>query len=139
MVARWGGVFLVVAMTLCGCGSRAPETWTGSIDSHNDQVDFFEQAYDVSDVKVLCAATSSGLSVTITAPDGTQAQTVQGNDGSQKSDIVISGGGHDGQTLAGGAIWHPIPGGTAFDLEPEGTYDRVFYLHDGAAVCPARP
>lgn len=138
VVGRWGGVVVVVVVVfLAGCGSHSAErTWTGSIDSHNDQVDFFEQPYDVSDVKVLCASTSSGLSVTITAPDGTQARAVQGNDGSQKSDIAISGGGHDEQTLTGGAIWHNISGATAFDLEPDGTYDRIFYLHDGAAVCP---
>ena len=102
------------------------------------KIDFYDITYSTTDVKILCSATPSGVHITITAPDGTKAQATQRDDGSQKSDITISGGRHDQQILTNGAIWKSVNGDIGCELEPDGSYDNVFYMHDGAAVCPGR-
>lgn len=129
---------LAAGVLIAGCGGHDSVTWTGSFESMRKKIDFYDITYSTTDVKILCSATLSGVHITITAPDGTKAQATQRDDGSQKSDITISGGRHDQQILTNGAIWKSVNGDIGCELEPDGSYDNVFYLHDGAAVCPGR-
>lgn len=124
-----------------GCHTE-PSTppWSGIIDSHNNEVDFYGHTFDSTDVKVLCDNTKRGLRITLIAPDGTRVSAIHPADGSQKSDINVESSKANGsQTLSGGAVWVIRNDATGFILDTSGQYDRTFYLHDGGVLCPAAP
>ena len=131
----------VGAVSVAGCGTSQPAaaTWPGKFFSNTHTVDFYDQTYDITDVKILCSQDGAGLKILITAPDGTQVTSTQPPDGSQKSNIEVTGGNREAQTLTGGAVWKNVNGEWGFEGDPDDTDSHsVFYLHDGAAICPAR-
>lgn len=133
-------VTAVMAVSVSGCSSSQPaaETWPGKFFSTTRTVDFYDRTYDITDVKIVCSQAGGSLQVSITAPDGTQVTSTQPQDGSQKADIEVTGGGHESQTLTNGAVWKNVDGEWGFEGDP-GDVDShaMFYLHDGAAICPA--
>jgi hypothetical protein len=127
-------------MSVVGCGTSQPaaETWPGKFYSNPGKIDFYDQTYDITDVKILCSQGGDGLKILITAPDGTQVTSTRPQDGSQKADIQVTAGSHGPQTLAAGAVWNNVNGEWGFEGDPDDTESHsVFYLHDGAAICPA--
>jgi len=130
----------LAAASTAGCGTSqlAAETWPGQFYGNADKVDIYEQTYATTDVKLLCSKTGEQLKILITAPDGTQVTSTRPNDGSQKSDIQVTGGNHSPQTLINGALWSSVNHEWGFEGDPEDTDShKVFYLHDGSAYCPA--
>lgn len=129
----------LAAASVAGCGTSHPaaETWPGQFYGNADKVDVYGQTYATTDVKLLCSKTGDQLKILITAPDGTQVTATRPNDGSQKSDIQVTGGSHGQQTLTKGALWSSVNGEWGFEGDPEDTDShKTFYLHDGTAFCP---
>lgn len=139
--AAWTIMATAVISGGTGCHTETPTPpWGGIIDSHNNEVDFYGHTFDSTDVKVLCDNTKHGLQITLIAPDGTRASTINPSDGSQKSDINVKSSKDNGsQTLPGGAVWVIRNGATGFILDTSGQYDHTLYLHDGGVLCPAAP
>lgn len=130
----------VAAVSAAGCGTSQPaaETWPGKFFSNSHKINFYDQTYDTTDVKILCSQDSGGLKILITAPDGTQVTSTRPRDGSQRANIEVTGGSHQARTLAGGAVWKNPNGEWGFEGNPDDTKSHTtFYLHDGAALCPA--
>lgn len=134
-------IAVVAAASVAGCGAsqQTTETWPGKFFSNTHKVDFYDQTYDITDVKILCSSQDGeGLKILVTAPDGTQVTSIRPQDGSRKADIEVTGGSHGSQRLTGGAVWNNVNGEWGFEGDPDDTDSHsVFYLHDGAAICPA--
>lgn len=135
-------IIIATAATLAaGCGASQPAetSWPGKFYSNVGEIDFHGQSYAVTDVKILCSDSNEGLRIRITAPDGTEVTSTRPEDGSQKADIEVSGGGHEPQTLTGGAVWSNVNGEWGFEGDPDDTDSHTtFNLRDGAAICPAQ-
>lgn len=128
---------LTAAAFIAGCGTKTA-SWPGEFYGNADKVDIYGQTYSTTDVKLLCSKTGDQLKIQITAPDGTQVTSTRPNDGSKKADIQVTGGSHSPQTLINGALWSSPRGEWGFEGDPEDTDShKTFYLHDGAAYCPA--
>nr|WP_157681636.1 hypothetical protein [Mycobacterium sp. JS623] len=129
----------VLVIAGCSTSPSHPAPWPGKFFSNTHTIDFYDQTYNIADVKILCSQDDAGLKVVITAPDGTQVTAVRPKDGSQRSNVDVVGGDHAAQTLVDGAVWKSQDGEWGFEGNPDDTESHsVFYLHDGAAICPAR-
>lgn len=125
-------------MSGCSNSPRPPTSWPGKFFSNTHTIDFYDQTFNIDDVKILCSQDDSGLKIVISAPDGTQVTAVRPKDGSSRANIEVSGGKHAAQTLTDGAVWKNKDGEWGFEGNPDDTDSHsVFYLHDGAAICPA--
>ncbi|OKH61888.1 hypothetical protein EB73_29035 [Mycobacterium sp. SWH-M3] len=132
-------IIATAAIFVAGCGASQPATatWPGKFFSNPRKIDFYDQTYQISDVKILCSESNNGLTIRIAAPDGTEVTSTRPEDGSRKADIQVSGGGREPQTLTNGAVWNNVNGEWGFEGDPDDTDSHsVFYLHDGAAICP---
>lgn len=123
---------LIATTTACG-GSGLSQSWPGRIAASSN-VDFYDETFPSTDVKVLCSKKSSELTVRITGPTGESATASQKADGAQVSDITVVRN-NESKVLPGGAHWSTVSGETGFELDPSGDFDDIFYLHNGAAVC----
>lgn len=134
------GVFVVALGFVAGCGnSNGVASWPGRLDSPGRVVEFYGRPVEPSEIKVLCSsADGGGVSLRISGPDGLSAAASQKADGSQVSDLVVTGD-RGSEVIARGAQWVSLNGETGFQLVPSGDYFETFYLHDGAAFCGARP
>ena len=126
---------LIATTTACG-GSGLSQSWPGRIAA-SSSVDFYDESFASTDVKVLCSKKNNALSVQITGPTGESATTIQQADGAQLSDITVV---RDNETkvLPSGARWATVNGETGFELAPNADFDDIFYLHNGAAVCASK-
>ncbi|MEW2484279.1 hypothetical protein AB0876_32305 [Mycobacterium sp. NPDC049093] len=114
-------------------------SWPGKFYSNVGEVDFYGQSYEITDVKILCSDSNGGLTIQITAPNGTEVTSTRPEDGSQKAAIQVAGGGHQSETLVDGAVWNNVNGEWGFEGDPDDTDSHTtFNLRDGAAICPAK-
>lgn len=126
---------LIATSPACG-GSGLSQSWPGRIAA-SSSVDFYEETFASTDVKVLCSKKNNTLSVQITGPTGQSATSSQQADGAQLSDITVVRN-DETKILPSGALWATVKGETGFELAPNADFDDIFYLHNGAAVCTSK-
>lgn len=131
-----GAVIAVIGLAVsAGCASDG-RTWPGTFFKTSvGKVDFYEEPFEVAELKIVCSEADNKLTAVITAPDGTHASSTRPADGAQTADIEISGS-HGTETLQDAATWKHVNGDWGFEGDPDGTHDNILDLRGSAAICP---